>query len=126
MSRGARFAVFVDRDRECSRIIKENLKHTKLEEKGEVITGQVISTIKKFKNENRKFDIIFIDPPYQAGVLEETIAEISNCGILKEDGIIVAEHDVRHNMPEIIENLSVKDRRKYGDTIISFYRIGRY
>lgn len=125
LSRGARFAVFVDKDRECSRIIMENLKHTKLETKGEVITGQALSVIKKLKDKNRKFDIIFLDPPYQSGVLEDTIAEITKSGILNEDGIIVAEHDSRHKLPEEINCLSIKDSRKYGDTAITFYRTGR-
>lgn len=125
LSRGAKFAVFVDRDRECAKIIRENLEHTKLESRGEVITGQAISAIKRLKDENKKFDIVFMDPPYKAGVLEDTIAEVAKSGILNIEGIIVAEHDIRHELLEEINGFSLKDSRKYGDTAITFYTMGR-
>ena len=65
LSRGAEFAVFVDKSNECSRIIRENLVSTKLIDKASVITGDIFITLNKISKNNKKFDIIFLDPPYK-------------------------------------------------------------
>lgn len=121
LSRGAGTAAFVDKSSECSSVIKENLIHTKLQEKAFIFTGEVSNLIKKISHEGKKFDIIFLDPPYHKNLIEGTLTMIMENGIIKEDGIIVAERDTKDQVPEEVGNLSLVRNQKYGDTVLSFY-----
>ncbi len=122
LSRGARSAVFVDKSRECSQIINENLTHTKLNNKAEVYVMDVCSALCKLSQKGNKFDIIFLDPPYAKGLIDDTLACISGIDVIKPDTLIVAEHDVEDVVSEYIGTLKNFRQQKYGDTIISFYR----
>ncbi len=68
-----------------------------------------------------QFDVIFLDPPYRAGLVEKTLQEVSACGILSIDGVIVVEHDVREDAPEQIGTLAMTRQKRYGTTMLSFY-----
>ena len=67
LSRGAKSAVFVDRRKDAVALIRENLKATELSHKAKVVSGDSMEYLKGVRE---KFDIIFLDPPYEAGVLE--------------------------------------------------------
>lgn len=122
LSRGSKSAVFVDKSRECSQIIKENLTHTKLSKRAEVIVMDVCSALGKLSQKGNKFDIIFLDPPYGKGFVKETLESIVSADVIKPDTLIIAEHDVEDVVPEDIGTLKNFRHQKYGDTIISFYR----
>jgi len=121
LSRGAKFGVFVDKSNECFGIIKENLIHTKMLDKAQIIVSDVKSAVQKIAQNSRKFDIIFMDPPYNNNLIEETLYFISKNDIIKEDGIIIAERDVADIIPEEVGTLKLTRNQKYGDTILSFY-----
>ncbi|HEX3030354.1 MAG TPA: 16S rRNA (guanine(966)-N(2))-methyltransferase RsmD [Clostridia bacterium] len=123
LSRGAKFSVFVDKSRECFDIIRENLNATKMSEKALIMTTEVGNGIQKLALESRKFDIIFLDPPYNKNLIEEALYLISKNVIIKDDGIIIAERDVADNIPEEVGSLRLVRNQKYGDTILSFYRV---
>jgi len=122
LSRGARRAVFVDKSRECHQIIKENLSHTKFTERAEIHVMDVCSALNMLSQKDNKFDIIFLDPPYGKGLVDETLACIADTNVLKQDTLIIAEHDVKDVVPECVGALKNFRQQKYGDTIISFYR----
>lgn len=90
-SRGARKVILVDNDFSSIKCIKENIKNTRLEDKCEVIVGSSIGIINKLEDRNDKFDIIFLDPPYNKGLEEETIIRLSKSNIIHEDTIIIVE-----------------------------------
>lgn len=122
LSRGARSAVFVDKSRECHQIIKDNLSHTKFTERSEIYVMDVCSALSKLSQKGDKFDIIFLDPPYGKDLVNETLACIAGSDILKQDTLIMAEHDVDDAVTECEGTLKIFRQQKYGDTIISFYR----
>ena len=79
------------------------------------------SAIDKVKNKTYKFDIIFMDPPYYENMFMDALKKIDESDILKDDGIIVVEHDTKQEFPESIGKL-IKDRsKKYGNTTLTFY-----
>ncbi|MFZ5988897.1 MAG: 16S rRNA (guanine(966)-N(2))-methyltransferase RsmD [Bacillota bacterium] len=123
LSRGAASAVFIDKSHECASIIKENLAHTKLIEKASVITGDVFSTLNKISKDDKKFDIIFLDPPYNKNLVEDTLKCIMENDIIGVGGLVIAEHDVDDEVPEEAAGLKRFRQQKYGDTIISFYEV---
>lgn len=122
LSRGARSAVFVDKNRECSQIINENLTHTKLAHKAEVLVMDVCNALSKLSQKGNQFDIVFLDPPYAKGLVDDTLACIASVDVIKPDTLIVAEHDAEDVVSEYIGTFKNFRQQKYGDTIISFYR----
>ena len=67
------------------------------------------------------FDLIFLDPPYEAGLLEPAIAHIARLDILKPHGIIVAEHPVQRSLPTLAEPYRVYRTYRYGRIGLTMY-----
>lgn len=99
----------------------ENLIHTKLVDKSKVLKTEVATGIMALSKEVGKFDIIFLDPPYNKNLIQETLNYIINSDIIKQNTIIIAERDVDDILPEEVGNLRLIRNQKYGDTILSFY-----
>jgi 16S rRNA (guanine(966)-N(2))-methyltransferase RsmD len=121
LSRGAKEAVFVDRSRECADIIKDNLVHTKFLEKSQIINCDARSAILKLSDSGKKFDLIFMDPPYSKNFVEETLNYLANSDIIIDNGLIIAEHEVKDKVPELVGGIKLFRSQKYGNTMLSFY-----
>lgn len=122
LSRGADSAVFADKSRECCAIIKENLIFTKYMEKSEVFFLGFTETLLKLAAKGKKFDIVFLDPPYNKNFIQETLKNLAKNDIIKDNGILVAEHHIDDLLPEYSGKLKLGRRQKYGDTAISIYK----
>ncbi|SKC87165.1 16S rRNA (guanine(966)-N(2))-methyltransferase RsmD [Maledivibacter halophilus] len=122
VSRGAAHAYLVEKNRKQYNIIKENILKTKLNDKIEVIIEDVYIALEKFGKSNHKFDIIFMDPPYLKNYIIPCLGKIAEINLLDADGIIIVEHDIKDIIPEVINNLVRFKEKKYGSTMISFYR----
>ncbi|MBO7354050.1 MAG: 16S rRNA (guanine(966)-N(2))-methyltransferase RsmD [Lachnospiraceae bacterium] len=91
LSRGAASSVFVDSSDVSLRYTRDNLEFTKLKDRAEVIRADAAGAISRLFTEGRRFDIIFMDPPYSKGLEKSVLQEIANYNLLKEDGIIIVE-----------------------------------
>lgn len=115
LSRGATHAVFVDKSRDSFELTRKNLKHVGVE--GEVYNTDFKIAIKKL--EGRKFNFIFLDPPY-FGRNEQTIFDlIEKYDILAQKGIIFLEHSTKIGLPDTGERFII-DSRVCGSTTVSF------
>ena len=117
MSRGAERCVFVDAREDACKLIKENLKRTKLE--GTVIRSDYMEYLNRCKEQ---FSIIFLDPPYAEEYLENAIKRIAEIDILQTDGIIVAERPVGKDLPWEFDGYQRSKDYKYGKTLLTIYR----
>lgn len=124
LSRGANNAVFFDRSSECCGIIKENLAHTKLADKAEVCVTDYIAGIGRLFREGRKFDLVFLDPPYNKNFIQETLKTLTNNDIMKNDGLIVVEHSTTDKLPKSIGRFEIINTRSYGDTSLTIFIAG--
>ena len=95
LSRGAAEAVFVDHDRASVQIVKENLKTCGLN--GTVISGDSLAYLKSCG----KFDVIFVDPPYDSGLYEPVLNTINSVDILSEGGIMIVEARRNTALPDM-------------------------
>ena len=69
------------------------------------------------------FDIIFADPPYEEGRVEETLCYFADGKLFSEDGLLIIQHSVREALrPGPAKELILTDQRRYGDTILSFLK----
>lgn len=106
LSRGAAQAVFIDKD--ISLLLK-NISF--LETAPRVIKGDFAGALKVLAAEKNSFDIIFADPPYEAGYYSQIIEEAAP--LLNKDGVLVLEHDRRENI-EPLCGLEIIKHREYG------------
>ena len=91
LSRGAQSAVFVDEQENACRLIRENLKRTKMDSCAKVVRSDYMIYLRTCKE---KFDIIFLDPPYAEVFLENSLKMITEIDILQSGGIIITERPV--------------------------------
>lgn len=119
LSRGAKSAVFVDAGEPACRLIKENLRRTKLESDAKVVRADYMDYLKRCRE---KFDIIFLDPPYVEVFLENALKCIAEIDILQSGGIIVTERPLGKDLPWELEGFTRSKDYKYGNTILTIYR----
>ena len=119
LSRGAKSAVFVDAGEPACRLIKENLKRTKLEGQGRVVRSDYLDYLSRCREQ---FDIILLDPPYAEVFLENALKKITEIDILSENGIIVAERPLGKELPWEFSGYQRSKDYKYGNTLVTIYR----
>lgn len=119
LSRGAVSAVFVDRRADAVKLIRENLKITELSDRARVVSGDSMEYLKSLRE---KFDVILLDPPYEAGLLEPAIAHIAKFDILEPHGIIVAEHPAGKVLPALSAPYRLHRTYRYGKIGMTLYR----
>ena len=119
LSRGATRAVFVDEREDACRLIKENLRRTRLEQDAQVVRSDYLSYLDRC---GERFDIIFLDPPYAEVFLENSIKRITEIDILQSGGIIVAERPLGKDLPWEFPGYTRSKDYKYGKTLLTLYR----
>lgn len=119
LSRGADWVDFVDRDRRCCEIIRENLKITGFNDKAKVHCGDVMKTLEKLDG---KYDTVFLDPPYADTSIGTVMDKICALHLAKDTSFIVASHSSHTTLNETYGNLTLFRSRIYGDTAISIYK----
>ncbi len=117
LSRGAKHAVFTDLNRQAVNVINQNLTSCKLKENATVFNGDALSYIKTTRE---KFDIVFIDPPYNKQLTSQALPLITD--ILNEGGIIVCETDIKEELPESLGNYTISKQDTYSKTKLTIYR----
>lgn len=118
-SYGASRVVFVDNDISCLRLIESNLKSLNIVNY-QIHKKDSLECIDYLAGEKLKFDIIFLDPPYGKGLARKSLLRISDYDILV--GILVIEHHKKEELPEDKGSLILFKQKRYGDTVVSFYR----
>ena len=119
LSRGAKHAVFVDHSEQACRLIRENLRRTKMEQESKVVRGDYMAYLRQCKE---KFNIIFLDPPYAEEFLENSLKMITEIDILQSGGIIVTERPLGKELPYEFQGYSRSKDYKYGKTLVTIYR----
>lgn len=119
LSRGAASAVFVDAREDACKLIRENLKRTKLEQWGRVVRSDYLDYLNQCKE---RYDIILLDPPYAEVFLENALKRITEIDILQSNGIIVTERPLGKDLPWEFEGFQRSKDYKYGKTMLTIYR----
>jgi len=119
LSRGASTAVFVDAGEPACRLIKENLKRTRMEGHGRVVRSDYLAYLSRCREQ---FDIILLDPPYAEVFLENALKRITEIDILRSGGIIVTERPLGKDLPWEFPGYERSKDYKYGKTVLTIYR----
>ena len=119
LSRGAKSAVFVDAGEDACKLIRENLRRTKMESDAKVVKSDYMAYLDRCRE---KVDIIFLDPPYAEVFLENALKRITEIDILQSGGIIVAERPLGKDLPWDFPGFTRSKDYKYGSTLLTLYR----
>lgn len=134
VSRGAGFVTFVDRSRKSCALVEVNLDSLNIpEDQTEVIMGEAVEFLRRTNKkllenaaqENEGWDIVYYDPPYSDDyrpVLE--LFGTEDACLLRENGILIAEHHHKNELPDLVRNLRRWRMLKQGDSRLSFYELG--
>ena len=121
LSRGAEKCYFADNSRESLDLIKRNIAMCKADEWSTVIPGDFEKVLTRLGERGEKIDIFFLDPPYKKGLYERCFELIREFDLLAEEGIIIAEHNVRDKLAEELYGFEIIKERSYGTVAISIY-----
>ena len=120
LSRGARSVVFVDESRAAVQLVRTNLAHCRLQ--GDVVQGEALGYLRTCG----KFDLIFLDPPYDTGLLDKALANVVQFDILAEGGIIVCESRREKELPQLPQPYYLLTERSYGKIKLTLYGKGTH
>ena len=118
ISRGAQKAVCIDSDKRSIDIIKKNALSLGFLEDCDIVNMSCFDYVERT---TEKFDIVFLDPPYNKNFIEPVLDALIKNDVLNKDGIIVLESDGTDFHDEF-EGLDIYRQRKYGRTYITIYK----
>lgn len=120
LSRGARKVVFVEKGRHALGLIQKNLAQFGFEERSETLPIDASRAVRVLKQGGKTFDVIFMDPPYEKGLIEKTLLRLSSHPVYHRDSLLVVEHHRREALPPILHGWNLVRQRQMGETVISF------
>ena len=118
LSRGAKHTVFIENYYEVLTILKKNIENLDLSKKCEVLEKDILNDL-NFKELNRSFDIIYLDPPFKEKNINLLIMKINKSNILKKNGIIIL-HRHKNENDQFINKINLIEEKQYGISKIIF------
>ncbi len=123
LSRGAGHATFVERDAATMAVLRDNARTLGFDGQARTLQKNVARALGQLAGEGARFELVFADPPYAAQETNGLVEEIEAAGVLAAGGRLVIEHDRRMALPPSSADGLVRfDERRFGDTLLSFYR----
>jgi len=122
LSRGARFATFVDRKRQSVDITHQNLELIGAEDESMVVFAHVVSAMQTLGERGDRFSLILADPPYGDGWPPKLLKLVANSQILAAEGVLVIEHHKKEPPGDAPAGFSVWTERRFGDTMFTIWR----
>jgi 16S rRNA (guanine(966)-N(2))-methyltransferase RsmD len=127
LSRGARTALLIDKNRSAAEIIKKNVELTRMGEKAEVVCGDAADCLKR-RAGREQYDIVFLDPPYKSELIKQTLNRLIEYKMLSENATVVCESGepltlLLKDDPELLEKINVVKTAKYGIAHITFVKL---
>ena len=105
LSRGCKKAYLCDKSREAIKFVKDNVNKTKLNDKAIIVNKDYNDLLKELRNEKEKFDIIFLDPPYELDIAKDAVDKIIEYKLLADEGIIIIETDQKEREIKNLEKM---------------------
>lgn len=122
LSRGARFAVFIDQSKTVLSVVDRNIQSCGLKKKTKLIKWNIVRNLNCLKEFRSVFNLVFMDPPYGRYMVEPTLKNLHRRGCLENGAMLVVEHIPCEMFDEKQSMYTVSDRRKYGKTLVSFLK----
>ena len=121
-SRGAKEVYLIDKSNTTYPLLKKNVMNLKFQDFCTTLNMDAYDALRSLASKNKKFDIIFIDPPYCKVMIPEAIKIVKEKDLLKEDGIIVTKIDSIEEIYPGYEDITLSKSKKYGNTTVCYYK----
>ena len=126
LSRGAERAVLVERDADAAAALRRNVATLRVAGQAMVLAMDAGRALNRLAAIGERFDLVFLDPPYGAGLVEDTLLRLGTGAHITLDAVVVAQHFTKHAPPERIGTLAAYRARRFGETTLTFFRPGAY
>jgi len=121
LSRGAKSAVFIEKDQGCVGMIRKNLQNTGVIH-SEVYRKDVMIGLKLIPAK-KKFSIVFVDPPFNSGLVEKALLLLGDGDILRKNALVICRAHHKDLMPDRSGRLLLFRTERYGENLVGFYRV---
>ena len=126
LSRGAASATFVEQDARAVAALRANVSALGVGAVAFVRRSDVLREIPALYRAGERFDLVFLDPPYGAGLVEDALLRLGTGAVLTLDAMVVAQHFTKQAPPERIGTLAAFRARRFGETTLTFFKAGAY
>jgi 16S rRNA (guanine(966)-N(2))-methyltransferase RsmD len=120
LSRGASSAVFIDKAPQAIKALLRNISAFSLEKRCTVVRRDILRGLSFLESTGHGFDLVFVDPPYDHGLVKPTLHLLDRAECMAEGGLVVVEHSLVETLPEKVEGFRRIDQRQHGKTLVSF------
>lgn len=122
LSRGGEYAVFVENNRKAAKCIEENINFTKFDKVSRLVVSDVVTALYTLEGKY-KFDIVFMDPPYNKELEKAALEYLSTSSLLKADSIIIVEASAETSFDYVEElGFEITKYKKYKTNAHVFLR----
>ena len=118
LSRGSKYVTFIENYTEVLQILRKNIQKLNLDNKCEIISEDIINML-NFKKLNKKFELIFLDPPFNEKNINKILLKIYDSKILKKNGILIIHRKINTD-DKLIPKFNIIEEKKYGLSKIMF------
>jgi len=121
ISNGAKLCYFVDNNGEVIKVLKDNIKTLDILGYSKIILSDWKKMLNEFGKNKQKFDLIFVDPPYDYDVYEKVINKVNELDLLNDNGLLILEYANNKFLDEYGKLIAIKEK-KYGYKFIKIFK----
>jgi len=126
LSRGAAHATFVERDARAVTALRANVAALGVEARTRIVREDAARALGRLAREQARFDVVFLDPPYETALVATTLAALGAGGITAPAAIVIAQHLTKRAPTGQAGALRAWRARRFGETTLTFFRAGEY
>ncbi len=121
LSRGAAFALFIDHSPISLAVTEQNISNARLGDLAKVQRGDSVKALDKLAQSGQTFTLIFVDPPYNQGLVHTILLKLDTSSVMAEGGLVVVEHSKHELLNTQWQNLQLIRTERYGETFVTFF-----
>jgi 16S rRNA (guanine966-N2)-methyltransferase len=124
LSRGAASCRFVERARPAAAVIRQNLALARLADRAEIRVEDVGSFLRKRSNDDPRFDLVLLDPPYEltGPALDGSLAALDHGWLADEHWTVAVTRGHKSPLPAVPVHWAARRHLRYGDSLVILYR----
>jgi len=123
-SRGARYVQFVDNSRASLMLTDSNIRKCRAEADCKVLKQDAEASMDLLYKQGQRFDLIFVDPPYNKGWVQKVLRKLSKVPLLTQTGWLIAEHSMHDTVADAVPaGYEIFRSQQYGETVLTFIKI---
>jgi 16S rRNA (guanine966-N2)-methyltransferase len=126
LSRGASHATFVERAAAAAAALEDNVAALGVAGRARVLREEVRRALGRLAREGARFEVVFLDPPYETELVETTLAQLGAGEVTAPGARVVVQHFTKRPPAPRVGVLTAYRARRFGETTLTFFRAGGY